>query len=51
MFLASTFGFYVFFEHGAENYSGNAAKEFDLLKAKVVELQAGKEPKKKPAPL
>ncbi len=51
MFLASTFGFYVFFEHGAENYRDNAAEEFTLLKSKVEQFQAGKEKPKEPGTL
>lgn len=51
MFLASTFGFYVFFEHGVDNYPENAAKEFDQLKTKVEEMQAGKDPKPSPKTL
>lgn len=32
VFLASTFGFTVLFEHGPENFKENAKKEFQTLK-------------------
>lgn len=32
LFLASTFGFYVVFEHGLENFPENAKKEYENAK-------------------